>query len=271
MRFARVDGVDLLARVYRPVVRDMAHCAIWPVVVHAVGGGWMAGGRLHDVELHSQLAAAGVVSVVPDLRSGLGHRHPAAATDFERVLRWVHEQADELHIDRSAVVVAGSWSGAHAALTAVLTSRTLRRLGVPASLVMRWPTIDPLTVLRRGEQPARTLDPTPPAISSVIDASAADYFGEPERMRRAGVPELVFDGAAVQLPTMWITRSDHEPFAPGDAVDELVFAWRRGGGRALAFDTVGFSAEQVNDATRVALTEAARRCLEPNYREVVEA
>lgn len=259
LRYARVDGRDLLARVYRPVVRSGFVGAKWPAVVHAVGGGWMAGGRTHESALHNALAAAGIVSIVPDLRSELGDHHPAAATDFERVLRWIHTQADVLHIDRESVVIAGSWSGAHAALTAVLTSPTVRRLRMPISLVMRWPTLDPLTAMHRGVRPDRPLLAAASPVTTIVDAAAAEYFGEPERMRRAGIPELVFDGGAVQLPTLWITRSADEPFAPGDTVDELVYSWRRAGGRAWSFDTAGLSAEQVNDVTRSAIIEAMLR------------
>ena len=237
LRYSIVDGLDLMARVYRPVLRGSDRQVQLPVVVHAVGGGWSEGDRTLAADLHRRLARAGIVSVVPELRSGSAHHHPRAAVDFERALRWVHGEAKTLGIDPAVMIVAGSLSGAHAALTAVVTSQAVRRLRIPRGVVLRWPSVDPTTV-----RDAMLSSGPDDGTASAVD----DYFAGSVRMRRAGLPEMIFDGAAVQLPSLRLTRSRGEIAAPCVVSDELAFAWSHAGGAVTVFDAEPEYEEQVN-------------------------
>lgn len=219
--YSAVDGAELTVRCYRPVVRARDTPSSWPHVLHVSGGGWAAHDHAEaDAQLHKALARRGVTSHCPVVRS-LPHRHPAAMLDAERAMRWCASQASTARLDTDRLVIMGSGAGAHAALSAYLRSSSIRRSLRPRAVVAAWPMVDPLTAIRRGA-------PMPDATG--INASAHEYFGDRVRLRRAGIPEMLFDEFVDDLPALIVTRSHLAPGAPPEVSDELAYAWRRGGG-----------------------------------------
>lgn len=55
---------------------------------------------------------------------GLGNRYPNMLTDVEQALRFIHDKADSLHIDRSRIGVMGFSAGGHLAMMAHTHNRT---------------------------------------------------------------------------------------------------------------------------------------------------
>jgi len=94
--FARPQGMELLARVYR--AKGQATGPL-PVVVDVHGGAWTRLDRTTGAILGRGLAACGVVVIALDFRMGPDHKHPAASADVAAGLRWVRAHAGRLGVD----------------------------------------------------------------------------------------------------------------------------------------------------------------------------
>lgn len=221
--YASVDRVSLSIRRYRPVVAAEHDRGCWPTLFHVDGGGWHEPMAADQADLHKAVSRSGAICLVPRTRCLPDHHHPAAVFDTERAVRWVLDHADELGVDRRHLVLMGTGSGAHSLLGAFHSSVALQRLVQPRALVAVWPAVDPLTARRRAGG-GHAHDPE------------MSYFGSLDRMRRAGLPEAILDGAALRLPLLVLTRSHSVPCAPPEVSDELAFSWRRAGGTARVLD-----------------------------------
>jgi acetyl esterase len=133
------QGGDVRVRVYRPHGGGGPR----PAVVFAHGGGFV----LCDLDSHdgfcramSRFTETIVVSV--DYRLAPEHRAPAAAQDVFAAYRWVAENADELGVDASRVLVAGDSAGGNLAAVTTLMCRDLGG-AVPAGQVLIYPAIEP--------------------------------------------------------------------------------------------------------------------------------
>ncbi len=232
--YASVDGTELSFRRYRPVTRA-ADDGLRPAVVIVDGGGFGPADVLGSA-FHKRLAADGAVVLVVQTRSHPEHRHPAATLDVERALRRIASRAGELGVDPDAVVLVGVGSGAHALLGAFHRSPAVRRMLQPRAVVVWQPQVDPLTAERSGHR----------------SEAARAYFGPPERMRRAGIPEQLLDSDVGQLPQLIATRSRHLAPAPAVVTDELAYGWRLAGGRAevVETDAEGFDESELGRVVR---------------------
>src|SRR5215470_5441583 len=76
--FARPEGVELLARVYRPQGEPERPLA---ALVEVHGGAWSRLDRTTGAPHCRALAASGLLVVALDSRQGPNHKHPAAAAD----------------------------------------------------------------------------------------------------------------------------------------------------------------------------------------------
>jgi acetyl esterase/lipase len=96
-----------------------------PVVYHVHGGGQIAGDRFFGPEfVMSHFAAQeNVVFASPEYRPAPEHRAPAAAYDVYAGLVYLVENAKELDIDPSKIVLYGISGGAALAASAALLSR----------------------------------------------------------------------------------------------------------------------------------------------------
>src|SRR5437764_13685232 len=66
LEYQRVDGVPLLARLYRPV--DPGNSGgPFPAVIDVHGGAWASGDRLNNAPLDEALAKSGIVMLAIDL------------------------------------------------------------------------------------------------------------------------------------------------------------------------------------------------------------
>jgi acetyl esterase/lipase len=190
------------------------------------GGGMVLGHPGMDNELCSRIAdRADVVVVSVDYRLAPEHPFPGALEDCYRVLRWLHEHAEELGVDPARIAIGGNSAGA--GLAAALAQVALDRGEVPVRFqLLVYPMLDDRTVLRvdhagtgdfvwsprsnefgwtsylghrPGEQepppyaaPARRADLAglPPAWIGVgdLDLFHAEDRAYAERLRAAGVP-----------------------------------------------------------------------------------
>jgi acetyl esterase/lipase len=113
--YAKPDGLDLLARIYRPKL-------LFDKPLHAVidvhPGAWNFYDRLAGRLYNNALAASGLVVVAIDFRQGPTFKHPLASRDVAAAVRFVRVNAEKLGIDADRIGLIGSSAGGHLALLA---------------------------------------------------------------------------------------------------------------------------------------------------------
>ena len=123
------QGLD----VYRPRGRR-PH----PVVVFFYGGGWEEGDRGAYRFVGAALAAAGVLTVIPDYRVYPEVRFPGFLEDGAAAVRWALEHAARFGGDPDRLVLMGHSAGAHIAGMLAMDERWLAGAGVTRSVVRGW-------------------------------------------------------------------------------------------------------------------------------------
>jgi len=115
-----------------------------PAVVWMHGGGFVAGGAGIPAPLVAAAAEHGWLIVSVDYRLAPEAHYPAALNDNYAALRWVHDNAAALCVDRSRIAVGGaSAGGGHAAMLA-LAARDRREVPV-AYQILIYPMLDDRT------------------------------------------------------------------------------------------------------------------------------
>jgi acetyl esterase/lipase len=111
--YATASHVDLKLDLYLPRIKAGPKV---PTLVYFHGGGWVDGSKERASLLLLPYLALGWAVVNVDYRlAGTAHA-PAAVEDARCALHWVQRMADEYHLDRNAIVVAGDSAGGHLAL-----------------------------------------------------------------------------------------------------------------------------------------------------------
>lgn len=138
----RVDRVisgdpDVVVRVHRPRRTNDLPCIYW---IH--GGGMIRGSYVSgDAQLQSWAERLGCVAVAVEYRLAPEHPYPAGLDDCYAGLRWVHEQAEGLGVDRGRIGVAGYSAGAGLAAGLALLARDRGELPVAFQL-LQCPMLD---------------------------------------------------------------------------------------------------------------------------------
>jgi len=242
--FARPDGLELLARVYRPRGEPAAPL---PAIVDVHGGAWTRLDRTSGALYGRGLAACGLVVVALDFRMGPDHKHPAASADVAAGVRWVRAHASRLGVDPVRIGLAGSSSGGHLALLLAVTPGAPLHNGTPIITpdgshdaapgdlrvmfaLAAYPVCDPLAryqyVQSRVDEP-----PQPSGFSAqrLIDAHQG-FFRDEAHMAEASVTRIVGSGAADALPPVWIGQAEMDDNVPAAITDAFVEAYEHAGG-----------------------------------------
>src|SRR5262249_17213682 len=111
--FARPDGKDLLARIYRPKGEPAGLLA---ALVDVHGGAWTRFDGTYGVIHGRARAASGVVVVSVDFRQGPDPRYPAARADVAAAVRYVRAHASRLGVHPRRIGLSGNSSGGQLAL-----------------------------------------------------------------------------------------------------------------------------------------------------------
>jgi acetyl esterase/lipase len=132
------DGARVLVRWY------MGTSAPGSAVVYLHGGGMICG----SVELYDRLVAAyvadsGVPMLAVDYRRAPEHPHPSPVEDSFAGLRWLHDHAGELGVDRERIALMGDSGGGGLAAAATLMARD-RGVGVARQFLVH-PMLDDRT------------------------------------------------------------------------------------------------------------------------------
>lgn len=232
--YGEVGGLELLARVYRPVA---AEAGPYPTVVSVHGGAWSANDRTVSELANRTLAGAGLVVVAIDFRQAPDHQHPAASSDIIAAVRWTKLHATDFGGDPEAVGLLGNSSGGHLALLAAVRpdaeefqqtplvdspddSATAGVDGSVRYVVANWPVCDPLYRFRYAEKTGR---------EGLIGSHLA-YFGDQETMKAASVPRILDDGEATALPPLLLIQPGEDQNVPLEMTQYLMRAYQRRGG-----------------------------------------
>ncbi len=109
-------------RAYRPAGADKQ--AVLPALVYFHGGGWTIGDLdTHDVLCRQLANGAGCAVFSVDYRLAPEYPFPAAVEDCVGAVRFVHQEAAALRVDRSRIALGGDSAGGNLAAVAALHAR----------------------------------------------------------------------------------------------------------------------------------------------------
>jgi acetyl esterase len=239
--FARPDGQELLARIYRPKGDPVAPLT---ALVDVHGGAWSRGDRTTGEHHGRALAASGLVVVSLDFRQGGDHKHPAASADVAAGVRYVRAHSVRLGVDPRRVGLVGSSSGGHLAMLTAVKPGAPEYGGTPivrpdgsldaspadesvAFVLALYPVADPLARFRYVV--GRQDDGTGFDAKRLI-AAHHGYFLSEAQMAEASVTRVVEAREARALPPAWIAHPELDDNVPAAITEALVRAYQQAGG-----------------------------------------
>jgi len=239
--FARPEGKELLARIYRPAGEPEAPLA---ALVDVHGGAWSRGDRTTGAHHCRALAASGLVVVSLDFRQGSEHKHPAASADVAAGVRFTRARAGALGIDPTRIGLVGSSSGGQLVLLAAVTAGSDEHAGTPivladgslgatnggesvAIVLALYPVADPLARYRYAV--GRQDDGSGFDATRLVNAHHG-YFKDEAAMAAASVTRIVESGEARALPPAWVAQPELDDNVPPAITEALVRAWQQAGG-----------------------------------------
>ena len=239
--FARAEGQELQARIYRP--RGEADIPLAALVdVH--GGAWSRGDRLTGAFHGRALAASGLLVVSLDFRQGSEAKHPAASADIAAGARYVRANAQRLGVDPRRIGIVGSSSGGQLALLAGVKPGAPEHAGTPivradgsldagpgdesvAFILALYPVADPHARFRYvvGRQ-----DDGSGFDAKRLIAAHHGYFSSEAQMAEASVTRIVAAREARALPPVWVAQPELDDNVPAAITEAFVQAYQQAGG-----------------------------------------
>jgi len=228
--YAKPDGLDLLARIYRP---KLSSDKPLHAVIDVHPGAWNYHNRLQGRLYNEALAASGMVVFAIDFRQGPAFKHPIASRDVTAAVRFVRVNADKLGVDADRIGLIGSSAGGHLALLAGIKPNVPAHQGTPildangkafvpkdidASVhyvIALWPPSDPLFRYHYAKETNR----------SVIIRAHINYFGDEANMEDASIQRALRAGEAEHLPPVWVVQSGNDKYIPISMTKELIEAY----------------------------------------------
>lgn len=226
VEYLQVDGIPLLARIYRP-----RGAGPFPTLIDVHGGAWCQGDRLNNEPMDSVLAASGVLVVAIDFRLGPDHPYPASISDINHGIRWLKARAADLGGSADRLGGLGASSGGHQILLNALLPRDPRYAATPvpgapdldASLryvIACWPVIDPYARYRFARETGR---------EDLVERSEG-YFRSAENMIEGNPQTLLDRGAAIDRPPILILQGTQDSNIPLSIPERFVESYRAAGG-----------------------------------------
>lgn len=150
---------------YRPV---WDHPQRYPLVLFIPGSAWFRQELYNSIPAYSRLAERGFVVAVLQFRESELAPFPAQVQDAKAALRFLAQKADEFHIDRDSMFLAGNSSGGHIALLTGLTSAhntfdSDLYAGTPVAIRGIIACSAPTDILKCAQKPAPPGTPRPTA------------------------------------------------------------------------------------------------------------
>lgn len=113
-----------------------------PVIYYIHGGGYVSGAAgMYDNEHHQRSLLLNCIVVAIDYRLAPENPYPAALDDCVAGIRWAHDNAEEIGIDRSRITVMGESAGG--GLSAALCLYLRDNLDIrPKNQILMFPMLD---------------------------------------------------------------------------------------------------------------------------------
>ncbi len=201
-------GPDVKLLVYRP--REQTR--VLPAILYIHGGGYVIGSAaMMDIANRMLVPAIGCVIVSVDYRLAPETPHPGPVEDCYAALKWLHDNADELRVDKLRIAVSGESAGGGLAAGLALLARDRGEVKL-AFQHLSMPMIDDRTCLstdphphtgefvwtrannRFGWEALLGQEPGGPDISPYAAAArAADLSGLPPTFISVGALDLFLD------------------------------------------------------------------------------
>lgn len=141
-------------RLYRPAASVTKPL---PVLLWMHGGGYVFGNLdQDDITLQDQAKRLACAIVSVEYRLAPEHPHPAPLEDCYRALRWVHDSAGQLGLDRSRIAVGGASAGGGLAAGLALLARDRAKITIAFQLLI-YPMIDDRNTLPAGSSNPDTI------------------------------------------------------------------------------------------------------------------
>lgn len=245
--YARVGGLELLARSYRPKREGRL-----PALVEVHGGAWNLYDRNAGSLYNRALASAGIYVMAIDFRQGPEYQHPLGSRDTAGAVRYLRAHADELKIDSDSIGLVGSSSGGHLALLAGLKPNQDLHKGTPivsgivsgiasetdsaenqavsmdglsaevSYIVALWPVSDPSYRYEYAKRVGRD------GLIKMHD----DYFGTQENMKAASIARILNENEATEkLPTVLIVQAGEDGNIPREMTFDVMAAFQNAGSK----------------------------------------
>lgn len=227
--WSRTEGIELLARIYRP---EGGGATPRPALLDVHGGGWNLLDRTLGAYYDRAIARAGFLVVAIDFRQGPDHHYPAASDDVAAAVRWLRLNSADLGVDPERIGLIGTSSGGQLALLAGLrpskagvaiigsNGAAVARDDVSAAvdfIVALSPVSDPLARYRYAQRAG---------LDRLVALHEA-YFASEEAMRDASIPALLAAGEGIDpLPPVLIVQSGMDSNVPAEMTLDLVRAYQ---------------------------------------------
>jgi acetyl esterase len=173
-----------------------------PCLIYMHGGGWMQGSPETHWDITSRIAAWNRQTVISvDYAKAPERPFPTAIDQVNAVVRWAHDNANELKIDPSRIAVGGDSAGANLAAVATLDLRG--EIPLMAQLLV-YPPCD-----GDRSRPSYLENPDGPLIKPDGKVEAL-YCPNPEDTKSPRVWPLLADSHQ-GLPPAFIAVGEHDP------------------------------------------------------------
>jgi acetyl esterase/lipase len=237
--WAKVDGQDLAATIYRPKTS-----ALLPILVDVHGGAWTSGDHTGDRLYCIELAKSGLLVISVDFRQAPKYQHPSGSADVAAAVRFARMNSKMLNADPSKIGLIGSSSGGHLALLEALRPDAPQHKGTPISnapfnktgvnyaphddvsaqvnyVIAMWPVSDPAARYRYAQR----------AKIEALTNGGLSYFKTEDAMWDASIPRIVTSGEAKTLPPILVVQPGNDSNIPQDMTFDLLHAWQARGGK----------------------------------------
>ena len=262
--YARIEGVPLRARLYRPHGRGP-----FPAMVDAHGGAWIQGSCEGNDAINRPLAQGGVVVLAVDYRLPPHGTYPASVADINYAVRWLKANAERCGTRADWVGAMGTSSGGHLAALAAMKPHDPRYAALPldgdgarvdaraACVVALWPVICPLTRFRVNAERAARGEQT--HASRVGSSPEQMKYWLSEDAMAEGSPMLALErGDKVETPDILYVQAMCDTLHPRECMDRFCDGYRKAGGNVEALLLEGEPYDLVRTKPQ---SESARRAV----------